>query len=261
MKTNEFDSMCFYITPIGSEKSDERDKMEALKENIISPVLETFGLKLVVAHTIDESGSITDQIFERIVHSKLVIVDITGLNPNVMYELAVRHSFGKPCVVICNNNTRLPFDLLSERTIFFSDSIKGAGELKSELNKKIKSALEDNSDNPVLRAVRKSSILDNPDVVPSDKEILQVLYRVNDRLAEMELRHIVGDDSFFHRNNKSSSSNVKKIRMKDIMLDVTDVYYALKNDLGRIPSLQEIQAEVDLPNELIKEVLMSTGIH
>ena len=141
MSKNDDTKKCFYITPIGEKSSVQYSKLEGLKENVLKPVLKSIGYELEVAHTIDSPGSINDQIFERIVNSELVIVNLTGLNPNVMYELAVRHSFGKPCVMICESDTKLPFDLLEDRTIFFEDTIKGSGELKVDLENKIKSAL------------------------------------------------------------------------------------------------------------------------
>ena len=98
MPKKEHSKKCFYITPIGDKTSPQYSKLEGLKDNVLIPVLDSLGYGLEVAHTIDSPGSINDQIFERIVNSELVIVNLTGLNPNVMYGLAVRHSYGKPCV-------------------------------------------------------------------------------------------------------------------------------------------------------------------
>ena len=86
MSKNDDTKKCFYITPIGEKSSVQYSKLEGLKENVLKPVLKSIGYELEVAHTIDSPGSINDQIFERIVNSELVIVNLTGLNPNVMYE-------------------------------------------------------------------------------------------------------------------------------------------------------------------------------
>src|SRR5262249_8345441 len=47
----------------------------------------------------------------------LVIADLTGLNPNVIYELAVRHSFNKIAIHLIDKAATIPFDLKDERTI------------------------------------------------------------------------------------------------------------------------------------------------
>lgn len=52
-----------------------------------------------------------------------------------MYELAFRHCLGKPVIMIAEKGTDLPFDLISERTIFYENDAKGVLELKDELIK------------------------------------------------------------------------------------------------------------------------------
>ncbi|MCW6661874.1 hypothetical protein NHG28_06490 [Aerococcaceae bacterium NML201209] len=228
----EDNNECFFITPIGSPKSEERELLEALTENVIKPVLKKKNLKLEVAHRIDEGGSIVDQIFTRILNSKLAIVDLTGLNPNVMYELAVRHSFGKPCVVICQDNTNLPFDVLAERTIFYSNSIKGAGELIEELDRKIDFALknEQDADNPVTRVIQRSRVFENMEQQDSTVLILNELNKLSDRLSRIE--------------NKSNS---KRISFKKFEQTVRE----LEKSLGRQPSLAEISLKLDIPSEIM----------
>lgn len=173
---------CFYITPIGDKKSTQFEKLEGLEQNVLKPVLEQQGYELEIAHTIDSPGSISDQIFERIVKYELVIVNLTGLNPNVMYELAVRHSFGMPCIIICEVSTNLPFDLLAERTIFYEDTIKGSGELKEELIKKITSSKASETDNPVTRAVSKAKIMESA----ADDPLKIILSEINSLGIRME---------------------------------------------------------------------------
>ena len=51
-----YDKICFYITPIGVENSDERKHSDMLLECVVSPVLEEFGLKVVRADNIDKPG-------------------------------------------------------------------------------------------------------------------------------------------------------------------------------------------------------------
>jgi hypothetical protein len=60
---------------------------------------------------------ITNQVIYYIVDSPLVIADLTGNNPNVYYELALRHSFKKPIIQIKEESERLAFDIVGMRTI------------------------------------------------------------------------------------------------------------------------------------------------
>lgn len=151
---------CFFVTPIGKSGSPESKKMKALVSNVLDPVCEENGYKVIVSSTIDQVGSIPSQIITELVESELVIVDLTNLNPNVMYELGVRHSFNRPCIVICQNDTSLPFDVAAERTIFFDDSIEGSGNLKTELQKKIDATVGGEMDSPIARAINRNAVVE-----------------------------------------------------------------------------------------------------
>ena len=55
-------------------------------------------------------------IIQPIYESDIVIADLTGLNPNVMYELGLAHSFNKKTIVITKDDlSQLPFDLKQYR--------------------------------------------------------------------------------------------------------------------------------------------------
>jgi hypothetical protein len=151
---------CFIITPIGPEGSVVRRSADGVIDAVILPLLEEMGFTCDVAHRIYESGSISKQAIARIINDDLVIANLTGLNPNVMYELGIRHSARKPVLHICQNGTNLPFDLAPERTLFYNDDMLGTTELRPRLKSFIEKAMEDTEpDNPVYQAVEKSSIM------------------------------------------------------------------------------------------------------
>jgi hypothetical protein len=123
---------CFIITPIGDENSEIRRHIEGIIDAVIKPALEEW-YEIEVAHRISTPGSITKQIIEAIYNSKLVIANLTNCNPNVMYELALRHGIGKPVIMIAVEGTKLPSDIMMQRTIFYRNDALGVLELRDKL--------------------------------------------------------------------------------------------------------------------------------
>jgi hypothetical protein len=113
----EFDSACFYISPIGDEASEFRKHSDLFMGTFIEPVLSQFDLRLIRADKINEAGMITSQMIEYIARSKLVIADLSFHNPNVFYEVALRHAIRKPIVQLIRRADRVPFDVQPFRTI------------------------------------------------------------------------------------------------------------------------------------------------
>jgi hypothetical protein len=133
------EKICFFIAPIGETDSEIRKRSDQVLKHIIEPVARECGYKPLRADQISEPGYITPQIMEHIFESPLVIADLTGGNPNVFYELAVRHVVKKPFVQIINKGEKIPFDIAQMRTIQIDihnlDSVEeGKKEIQSPLS-------------------------------------------------------------------------------------------------------------------------------
>ena len=206
---------CFIVTPIGDNNSDIRYKTDGLIAEIIRPILMEFGFasdKVLVAHQMSNPGSINEQIIKQILDSTLVIVNLTGLNANVMYELAVRHAAAKPVISLCEREITpsLPFDINQERTIFYSDTFYGATLLKENLSSMVQEVMktlgEDAKDNPIYRVVRDKLIKQEvKDKNPSEAPFVDLLIDIRNQIANLE-RNFAQQKTTFS-NNRYSVSN------------------------------------------------------
>lgn len=153
---------CFIITPIGDEGSEIFRMVKGVIESVIKPVLERNGFEdIKPAYEMLESGMIGNQIVDRIVHDDLVIANLTGNNPNVMYELAIRHAAAKPVIHICEAGTNLPFDIKDSRTIFYKNDMLGTKELIEGLERFVKEVDYEKEyiDNPIYNGIQTGRIL------------------------------------------------------------------------------------------------------
>ena len=108
---------CFVISRIGPIGSPERKHSDLVMKYIISPALEPLGFKAERGDHVADPGVITDHIIQRVTEDELIVADLTGGNPNVFYELAVRHVTRKPCIQLVQELERIPFDVSQLRTI------------------------------------------------------------------------------------------------------------------------------------------------
>ena len=152
----EFSSACFYITPIGEEASEQRKHSDLFLGSIVEPALEHIGLRVVRADAIDKPGTISRQVIEYLLRARLVIADLSFHNPNVFYELAIRHAARLPVVQLIRSSERVPFDLNQIRTIRIDTTdiyalVPKIDTYRAEIANQVRRALEDpdSVDNPI----------------------------------------------------------------------------------------------------------------
>ncbi len=152
-----YDSMCFVVTPIGDDDSEQRKHANLILKSVIEPVVAELGLKAVRADQIDRAGLITKQVFECLANARICVADLSFNNPNAFYELGIRHMCKRPTVQMIRKGDRIPFDVAQGRTIKIDmtdvysvmESVESA---KRELRQHLKAALAPDykgEDNPV----------------------------------------------------------------------------------------------------------------
>jgi hypothetical protein len=174
--------ICFFIAPIGEEGSEDRDRSDQVRDYIVRPIAEKFGYQVIRADEISKSGIITSQVIEYLFESPLVVAYLATGNPNVFYELALRHAVRKPFVQVIEEGQKIPFDVSALRTIQLKyGDFRSLAECKSELSKQIES-LEKNPnevDSPVSQAIDVKALRD------SNKPIEQGLARVMEMIEAL----------------------------------------------------------------------------
>tara|TARA_R110002049_G_scaffold2242_5_gene16398 strand:+ start:13337 stop:14401 length:1065 start_codon:yes stop_codon:yes gene_type:complete len=174
MSSQELIKRCFVIGPM-----KDIDKLRLLAHQIVAPLVQPYGFEII---TPDEGniGSVMDQVLLYLEQADILVADITGNNPNVMYELGIYHSFGKPSIIIKNSSQSVeqeqtPFDIAAYRftALPFDDIAESKKILKPSIDAIIKVLGEiDWFPNPVTRFYD-SPIAEIPTAVGLSKNYLK----------------------------------------------------------------------------------------
>ena len=85
---------------------------------------------------------IMDDIFATIAQSQAVVSDLTGRNPNVLYETGLAHALDRDVVAIVQNNEDVPFDLKHIRFVKYVQNDEGLSKLRTELGRSLQEVLQ-----------------------------------------------------------------------------------------------------------------------
>lgn len=155
--------VCFVISPIGKKGTDHYTRFREVLDYVIKSAVKASGYELEVlrADDIDRAGSFIKDILESLYSSFVVIADLTEQNPNVFYELGVRHSLRPRTILIAQSVDDIPSDLREYRSIVYDTSAKGAANFTQRLKGYLSEIHRgpDRADNPVLD--RLGNIIEN----------------------------------------------------------------------------------------------------
>lgn len=145
---------CFVIMPIGKEGTVEYENNMMVYNKIIKPSVENSGYNIKCYHAdlISESGDISRQVIEALRDDDIVIADLRRNNPNVIYELGIRHTFGKRSILICSEQSDHFFHTTKYRAIRYKIDGTSNKEFYNKLNRHIDAIIKnpEKSDNPVV---------------------------------------------------------------------------------------------------------------
>lgn len=139
---------CFFVTPIGSSGSSERRDSDFVMKHFLEPVAEELGFDVLRSDLLNNVGKIDDTIIQQLEQSELVIIDLTGANPNVMFEFGIRYGNKKPFVVISQSVDSLPLDVRNIRVLEYTVIAPDIENIKEKLKAMISFEMESNLQSP-----------------------------------------------------------------------------------------------------------------
>lgn len=156
VQQKEENLICGIIMPISSIDGCPAEHWKEVKD-IITESITAAGYKANLVSDADDSGVIQRRIVQNLYDNKIVICDVSGKNPNVMFELGLRLAFDKPTIVIMDDKTNYSFDtapiehLKYPRDLRYSAILSFKEDLKNKILATIKKADEDPAYSVFLR--------------------------------------------------------------------------------------------------------------
>ena len=228
---------CFVIGPIGETVSPERFRADRVFKYVIEPAVSECGYETIVRADMDDRpGMIGKQIISRLISDDLVVADLAGHNPNVFYELAIRHMVRLPIVQIIQKGERIPFDVGQVRTIPLDHTdLESADQCRKLLVRQIRAVEADHTlvDNPISEAVSLRALEQSP--LPEsrvDAQILVRLSRIEERIEtgveHNGLRKITTAEREKEREYEEQFHGIVAARALELGLHLTAAQIAFK---------------------------------
>ncbi len=137
------DLTCGVVMPISTIDGCSESHWKEVKD-IIYDASKMAGFVPNLVSDADDVGSIHKRIIQNLYDSDIVVCDVSGRNPNVMFELGIRLAFDKPTILIKDDKTSYSFDTSTIEHLEYPrdlryNTIKG---FKKNLSDKIKATYE-----------------------------------------------------------------------------------------------------------------------
>ncbi len=209
---NPNENICFVMMPFG-------DPFDEYYVDIYKSAIKESGFKSRRADDLFRPSPIIKDIWKYINSSRLLIADITDLNPNVMYELGLAHACAKPVIIVSDSIEKVPFDLRHLRVLIYkTKKTKWADQLKVQIKESITEILESPTDS----------------IFPAFMDIRPNIKQTDEISAELiEIKQLIRSQNSGSRNDAS----IKKITTEvysEAAKEARYLYYEVGLDINDI---------------------------
>lgn len=119
--------LIFVLTPFNNKYYNEFKTIQV--------TCEAMGFRCIRGDEEQFKGDIFPEMLKYMVRAKIIIANINGRNPNVLYELGVAQALDKNVILVAKEPKDLPIDIQSQKFLIYSDSNDLANSLKIEIGK------------------------------------------------------------------------------------------------------------------------------
>lgn len=258
-KTN---NKCGLVMPISSIDGCSEQHWLEVKE-IISSSVSSAGFEPNLVSYADDVGIIQKRIIQNLYDNPIVVCDVSGKNPNVMFELGIRLAFDKPTIIVKDDQTSYSFDTSPIEHIEYPRDLRFSKIVgfKEALAEKIKATVERSNKDPSYTTFLKhfgtftAAKLDSKEVSKEDyiieevrelRKIVERQERIYNRISLNANTHRVNIDDDYSFLISGSGNPIRKfiykpnIDFNEIMKDPDKKAKMIDSLLQSIPKCSEL---------------------
>ncbi len=249
--------LCFVLMPFG-KKTDGAGRVvdfDEVYKQLIAPAVNAAGLDAIRADEEQVGGSIHKPMFERLMLCDYAVADITGANPNVYYELGIRHAVRpRSTIILFAGGTPLPFDIANLRGLPYQINAAGipvdCEQTAAAITARFRSAREDTGDDSPLFQLIDGMPRIEVDHEKTDifREQVEYSKEFKRRLAAARAENIDAVRAIAHGDELANLKDVEAGTVVDLFLsfrdlkayqDMVDLYARMPEPLQRTRLVRE----------------------
>ena len=257
--------VCGIIMPISAIDGCDKVHWIEVKE-IVSEAVRTAGFDPHLVSDSDESGIIQKRIVQNLYDNPIAVCDVSGKNPNVMFELGMRLAFDKPTIILKDDLTSYSFDTAAIEHVEYPRDLKysSINIFKEILSEKIRmtyeAAKKDRSYTTFLKHFGEFTVAKiNQKEVPSEAYLIELVENISKSILKLSNRV----DSMSASNRSRVSRQVglgEQIKKSKLVVEVNaGSLLSLKNIIERISAVNGVLGvEYDFKDDGIHNSIIVT---
>lgn len=205
--------------PFSETQSCTEQKWTEIFEYIIKPAVEESKLGYECERSVAKRENMIKGILKGLNRANVVIADLTDKNPNVFYELGVRHTLANRTILIAQGKKHIPFDLRPYPVTFYSEAPAEITKFKRD----IKEMLEDIEENPERPDNPVADFLKERNIVLLSAEKSANVKKLNALITELsyDITHIDAILNAVKQSQQIRSKDKRRFRVSLVRLSNT----------------------------------------
>lgn len=212
--------LCFVIMPFSSTDRCTEEEWTDVFKNVHKPAIMGSRNGYKCERSNIRPGAFIKDILMQLNQADVVLADLTDMNPNVLYELGVRHTLRNRTILVSQTIDNIPSDLIQYGVIKYDTTPKGVTEFKKKINKILKDIKNnpDRADNPV------SDFLHQQNIVNDSFEAKAIEKKLIALISECSFNLSIFDITMDHLQKTNLTINRFRIDALELLITTNYIY-------------------------------------